>query len=120
MRLLLCSRSHPSTSLSLRHLRLTSTLVRQAARLSPSLRLEASLVLLLSPLSFHLPPVSLLTVLPVSPLRQALLLERALHPLPRLEPTWSLLPVPVVVRLTVRSEERRVGIECRSRWSPDH
>ena len=23
-------------------------------------------------------------------------------------------------RLIVRSEERRVGKECRSRWSPDH
>src|SRR3989338_595347 len=25
-----------------------------------------------------------------------------------------------VVFITVRSEERRVGKECRSRWSPDH
>ena len=24
------------------------------------------------------------------------------------------------VELLVRSEERRVGKECRSRWSPDH
>ena len=24
------------------------------------------------------------------------------------------------VRLTMRSEERRVGKECRSRWSPYH
>ena len=23
-------------------------------------------------------------------------------------------------RITMRSEERRVGIECRSRWSPYH
>ena len=39
----------------------------------------------------------------------------------------GLEPVPVVVaaqdinkRGTVRSEERRVGKECRSRWSPYH
>src|SRR5690606_40931508 len=27
---------------------------------------------------------------------------------------------PPLGRLSVRSEERRVGKECRSRWSPDH
>src|SRR2546427_463049 len=27
---------------------------------------------------------------------------------------------PLLVRVTVRSEERRVGQECRSRWSPYH
>src|SRR5687767_15222586 len=59
--------------------------------------------------------------------------------LPRLAPLWGLsnseagwvtaafygayiLAVPVLVTLTdrVRSEERRVGKECRSRWSPVH
>src|SRR5256884_2882435 len=28
--------------------------------------------------------------------------------------------VPVINRLAARSEERRVGKECRSRWSPYH
>ena len=27
---------------------------------------------------------------------------------------------PILVLLTLRSEERRVGKECRSRWSPYH
>ena len=27
---------------------------------------------------------------------------------------------PVPVNVNARSEERRVGKECRSRWSPDH
>ena len=31
-----------------------------------------------------------------------------------------LLELPVPAGLTVRSEERRVGKECRSRWSPYH
>ena len=26
----------------------------------------------------------------------------------------------ILVNLPLRSEERRVGKECRSRWSPDH
>src|SRR3989442_15332327 len=109
IRLLPCSRSQPLTSLSLLHLQLTSTPVRPAAQPSPSLRLEASLVLLLSPLSFHLPLVSLLTVLPVSLLRQALLLERALRPLPRLEPTWSLSPALVAVIHTQPVSSRTLG-----------
>ena len=29
---------------------------------------------------------------------------------------WS----PEKAKLAIRSEERRVGKECRSRWSPDH
>ena len=32
----------------------------------------------------------------------------------------SLLIVHLVCRLCLRSEERRVGKECRSRWSPYH
>src|SRR5687768_9033755 len=32
----------------------------------------------------------------------------------------SLYPKPVQAELPVRSEERRVGKECRSRWSPYH
>ena len=36
----------------------------------------------------------------------------------------AVVAVPIVVEklilLTVRSEERRVGKECRSRWSPYH
>src|SRR6201982_4276805 len=40
-------------------------------------------------------------------------------------PTWARLPAPVQLlsqsaRQGRRSEERRVGKECRSRWSPDH
>ena len=30
------------------------------------------------------------------------------------------LASPVIVRKLIRSEERRVGNECRSRWSPYH
>ena len=26
----------------------------------------------------------------------------------------------VIIQITIRSEERRVGKECRSRWSPYH
>src|SRR2546429_8665181 len=34
---------------------------------------------------------------------------------------WSVVPRPNdAVRLPERSEERRVGKECRSRWSPYH
>src|SRR5256886_12938922 len=42
---------------------------------------------------------------------------------------WQVLPAPVLVRVSqpfrgssclARSEERRVGKECRSRWSPYH
>ena len=29
-------------------------------------------------------------------------------------------PLRVAVEVNLRSEERRVGKECRSRWSPDH
>ena len=32
----------------------------------------------------------------------------------------GLSPIMVVALLIVRSEERRVGKECRSRWSPYH
>src|ERR1035438_10901334 len=36
----------------------------------------------------------------------------------KLKPTWG---VPVEeIQLGIRSEERRVGKACRSRWSPDH
>src|SRR5256885_10239538 len=31
-----------------------------------------------------------------------------------------LLPARLMVYFVLRSEERRVGKECRSRWSPDH
>ena len=34
-------------------------------------------------------------------------------------PENALVPYPVIVAAT-RSEERRVGKECRSRWSPYH
>src|SRR5690349_2719745 len=33
---------------------------------------------------------------------------------------WGSLAVWVLVGLVLRSEERRVGKECRSRWSPQH
>src|SRR5262249_59108399 len=32
----------------------------------------------------------------------------------------ALSSIMVICMLTARSEERRVGKECRSRWSPDH
>src|SRR3712207_9178591 len=35
-------------------------------------------------------------------------------------PARVLFSVPAAVYLQVRSEERRVGKECRSRWSPYH
>ena len=35
---------------------------------------------------------------------------------PKVDPT----KVKVAFRLPGRSKERRVGKECRSRWSPDH
>src|SRR3989475_1895663 len=104
--LLPCSRSLQSTSLSLRLRLLTSTPVRQAAQQSLSRQSGPSLVLLRSPRSSHLLPVLLLTVLPVSLLPQALLLERVLRLLRRLEPIWSLSPVPVVVILTVQASSR--------------
>src|ERR1051326_3346545 len=31
---------------------------------------------------------------------------------------WSLVQVPTQPSIDIRSEERRVGKECRSRWSP--
>ena len=36
------------------------------------------------------------------------------------ERTGKLLPGGTIVEPTSRSEERRVGKECRSRWSPYH
>src|SRR2546427_721661 len=37
------------------------------------------------------------------------------------QPAWQLLGVdPAAPMLALRSEERRVGKECRSRWSPYH
>src|SRR5690349_24024817 len=34
--------------------------------------------------------------------------------------TWASLSTPWNLSVPVRSEERRVGKECRSRWSPYH
>ena len=36
-----------------------------------------------------------------------------------IDPTDTALPVEAI-REHARSEERRVGKECRSRWSPEH
>src|SRR6266496_6427580 len=33
---------------------------------------------------------------------------------------WLCIGIPIGIVSAVRSEERRVGKECRSRWSPDH
>ena len=33
---------------------------------------------------------------------------------------WSLEALPILPKTLTRSEERRVGKECRSRWSPYH
>ena len=35
-------------------------------------------------------------------------------------PRWALVALACPEGVTVRSEERRVGKECRSRWSPYH
>src|SRR2546430_4112532 len=43
--------------------------------------------------------------------------QRDCHQLPILLPILRLRPAP---QACVRSEERRVGKECRSRWSPYH
>ena len=37
-----------------------------------------------------------------------------------MEPRPDEIDVSFFVRVVDRSEERRVGKECRSRWSPDH
>ena len=34
--------------------------------------------------------------------------------------TWGLAGFVIVCSIVIRSEERRVGKECRSRWSPYH
>ena len=49
----------------------------------------------------------------MSPLRIASMM-------PRVSLMEMRLPVPFQPVLTRRSEERRVGKECRSRWSPYH
>src|SRR5690625_4056443 len=41
-------------------------------------------------------------------------------PVPALEDHWSLLEAAEAAPVTLRSEERRVGKECRSRWSTYH
>ena len=33
---------------------------------------------------------------------------------------FGLMPLAALIAVTIRSEERRVGKECRSRWSPYH
>ena len=33
---------------------------------------------------------------------------------------WNEKPLQITTRILTRSEERRVGKECRSRWSPYH
>mgnify|MGYP006870602607 CR=1 FL=1 len=33
---------------------------------------------------------------------------------------FDVVPTTIEDRINLRSEERRVGKECRSRWSPDH
>src|SRR3712207_27919 len=59
-----------------------------------------------------------------------LTLDRALEPtlpaflalldVPVEDPAWEALDPPARRQRTLRSEERRVGKECRSRWSPYH
>src|SRR5690554_7447620 len=46
-------------------------------------------------------------------------IETLIHPHIQLMKRIQSLPVEAVV-IQIRSEERRVGKECRSRWSPDH
>src|SRR5438270_4151473 len=37
---------------------------------------------------------------------------------PTMTPTPTASPTPTLIPTAIRSEERRVGKECRSRWSP--
>ena len=57
------------------------------------------------------------------PTRTTSVLERgvvALRVAERRGPDWIAAETGVPARTTTRSEERRVGKECRSRWSPYH
>ena len=50
-----------------------------------------------------------------------LTVEQATKELEQIKRFWGLLPdVPLYEEWERRSEERRVGKECRSRWSPYH
>ncbi len=42
------------------------------------------------------------------------------HPVEITPPAGVTVEVPANTQVIVRSEERRVGKECRSRWSPYH
>ena len=53
-------------------------------------------------------------VLIVLAIRNPILAKMGIRNIPR-RPAQSLLII-----IGLRSEERRVGKECRSRWSPDH
>src|SRR2546430_12159574 len=52
--------------------------------------------------------------------RQARTFTSGIHPSPRLRPSSRISRAPMRSHLAGRSEERRVGKECRSRWSPYH
>src|SRR2546427_13285600 len=43
-----------------------------------------------------------------------------LHPVPGQAERWDISPDGTTYTFHLRSEERRVGKECRSRWSPYH
>ena len=47
-------------------------------------------------------------------------IRERLHPLQTDTHSTSISETPKAIRLAERSEERRVGKECRSRWSPYH
>src|SRR2546429_4586162 len=58
---------------------------------------------------------------PVIPLRRTPEVKRGNHGAPTCEHgTWTFAGADFKNRRTKRSEERRVGKECRSRWSPYH
>src|SRR2546430_17238143 len=57
---------------------------------------------------------------PEAPAQCAVEISRALKEHPRLQLRMGIHSGPVSGVIDVRSEERRVGKECRSRWSPYH
>ena len=46
--------------------------------------------------------------------------SKAVHGALGTEPLTGAVSMPIFQTATFRSEERRVGKECRSRWSPYH
>src|SRR5882762_11727239 len=56
----------------------------------------------------------------IDEIQVALPLRSCFDQVQNLQSECKQLGVPITFRLSLRSEERRVGKECRSRWSPYH